>query len=278
MRRTFRHFCTALLALFAAGLHTAAHAQAQEEARLLTASEVLDTLRSQRDTAIPERLMQRAYGVAVIPSVTKAAFVFGVRRGRGVLTVRDSRGRFTSPLFITLTGGSFGAQFGAQETDIVLVFTTRRGVEGIAGGKLTLGAGASVAAGPVGRQAEAAGGMNAEVYAYSRSRGLFAGIALDGTAINIDDRANGAFYGKRGVLPSEIMNGTVTRDSENARRFLSALAHSTGETATGGTAPAGTTAPAATPVPTPAPATPAGGSEVRTFPMEDPAPGQEPPR
>jgi len=269
-----RRACCALLVLAATGLATAAQAQSREEARLLEAAEVLDALRSQRDTAIPENLLQRAYGVAVVPSVKKVAFVLGGRRGSGVLTVRDSRGRFTNPVFINLTGGSVGWQIGAQETDIVLGFTTRRGVEGINDGKLTLGVGASVAAGPVGRQAEAAGGTNAEVYAYSRSRGLFAGVSLDGTAISIDERGNRAFYGRRDVLPSDIISGAVTTGSENARRFLAALARSTGDAP-----PAGADAPAAATPVRPAPGdTPAGqDSGVRTFPLEDPAPGSEPP-
>src|SRR5690606_11186240 len=268
-----RRLCLALLAATAVCASGTALAQAREEARLLQASEVLDQLRNQRDTAIPENLLQRAYGVAVIPSVKKVAFVLGGRRGSGVLTVRDSRGRFTNPVFITITGGSVGWQIGAQETDVVLVFTTRRGVEGISDGKLTLGVGASVAAGPVGRQAEAAGGSNAEVYAYSRSRGLFAGVALDGTAITIDERGNRDFYGRRDVLPSDSMGGAVSSDSENTRRCLAALARSTGESAT--EAPAGA-APAAAGVEG-APAAEASG-EVRTFPMEDPNPGTEPPR
>src|SRR3981189_1807869 len=112
--------------------------------------------------------------------MTKIAFFAGGRRGHGVLVVRDKDGRFTSPVFVTMTGGSFGWQWGVQSTDIVLVFTTRRGIEGITGGKVTLGADASVAAGPVGRQASAAtdAGFTSEVYSYSRTRGVFAGIAL----------------------------------------------------------------------------------------------------
>ena len=125
--------------------------------------------------------MQRAYGVAVIPDVIKGAFMFGGRYGNGVLTVRDASGRFSSPIFITLAGGSVGWQLGATSTDVVLVFVTQRSVEHFARGKFTLGADASVAAGPVGRQTEAAAGINAEIYSYSRSRGLFAGVALDGT-------------------------------------------------------------------------------------------------
>jgi lipid-binding SYLF domain-containing protein len=270
--RLHRLFAVPLLLLLAVAHLPEAQAQAREEAKLLVAAEVLDELRGQRDTVLPERLLQRAYGIAVIPDVTKVAVVVGGRRGSGVMVVRDSKGRFTNPVFINLTGGSVGWQIGAQSTDIVLVFTTRRGIEGIADGKLTLGAGASVAAGPVGRQAEAAAGVNAEVFSYSRNRGLFAGVALDGTALTMDNRANSNFYGKRGVLASDIMAGSVPKESENIRRFLRAIAASTGETAS--TSPSTSSAPAATSPTQPAPA----GEGVRTFPMEDPSPGGEPPR
>jgi lipid-binding SYLF domain-containing protein len=277
--RNFKRIAACLsLGVLALTMNAPALAQAREEAKLLVATQVLDELRAQRDQQIPERLLQRAYGVAVIPSVAKVAFVLGGRRGSGVLVVRDSRGHFSDPMFVNLTGGSVGWQIGAQETDIVLVFTTRRGIEGIADGKLTLGAGASAAAGPVGRQAEVAAGVNAEVYAYSRARGLFAGVALDGTAITMDNKGNRNFYGKS-ILPSEVMSGAVTTNSENARRFRAALSVSTGESA-GATAgkPAAPAAPGtAVPPQHPAGAAPAGSSsEVKTFPMEDPAPGKEP--
>ncbi len=260
------------------------NAQAREEAKLLVATAVLEEQRALRDQFIPERLLQRAYAVAVIPSVTKVALVFGGRRGTGVMTVRDSRGRFSHPIFINLTGGSVGWQVGAQETDIVLVFTTRRGVEGIADGKLTLGAGASVAAGPIGRQGEAATDFNAEIYAYSRARGLFAGIALDGTAITIDRRSNGNFYSRRSPMVTDIINGNLQRDSENVRRFLKAIVAGTGDAGSmAGMSTAAGTAPNAPPAVPSAPANsppgaPAAGNGTRTFPMEDPAPGQEPPR
>ncbi len=164
----------------------------------------------------------------------------------------------------------------------MLVFTSRRGVEGIAGGKLTLGVGASAAAGPVGRQAEAAAGVAAEVYAYSRSRGLFAGIALDGTSITIGDKSNDAWYGRRDVLASEIMSGATTApDSENARafpvpRWRPALVKPR-------TPPAPSPAPAAPSTAdhagrTPAAAAAPASGTVQTFPMEDPSPGTEPPR
>jgi lipid-binding SYLF domain-containing protein len=253
-----------LLALVAT---TAAHAQAREEAKLLVAAQVLDELRGQPDQQIPEQLLQRAYGVAVIPDVTKAAFVIGGRHGTGVLTVRDSQGRFSNPLFIDLSGGSFGFQAGVQETDIVLVFVTKRGIEGIEHGTLTLGAGASVAAGPVGRQGEAAVSTKAEIYAYSRARGLFAGVAMDGTVITISDSATGRFYGKPAAPASDIISGAVTSSSESVRRFLAALAANTGD------APAGQ---ARSPTPAaPAPAgistsAPPASAPAQTFSLDDP--------
>lgn len=259
--RMIRPFVLALLALGAA---SAAHSQAREEARLLVATQVLEEQQAQRDNVIPDNLMQRAYAIAVIPDVVKAAFIVGGRRGSGVLVVRDKQGQFSNPVFVSLTGGSVGWQIGAQETDVVLVFTTRRGIEGLADGKITLGAGASVAAGPLGRQGEAAAGVNAEVFSYSRNRGLFAGVALDGTALTIDNRSNGSFYSKRGVLASQIMNGEVTKpNSENVRRFLAAVNRSTGDATTSST-------------PAAAPGTAPASSGVQTFPMEDPQPGQNP--
>jgi lipid-binding SYLF domain-containing protein len=276
---------------------TYAHAQAREEGRLLMATEVLDEVRSQRDSAIPDRLLDRAYGIVVVPSVTKLAFIGGGRWGKGAMVVRDKDGRFTSPIFVTLAGASIGWQWGGSSTDIVLVFTTKAGIEGITGGKLTLGADAAVAAGPVGRTASAATDQNfaAEVYSYSRSRGLFAGVALDGTSISVDRKANSNFYKKKGVMASEIINGTVTSDDDTARRFLAAVSSSTNgsPTAAGGVSHTASAAPAAaSPSSTSdtssdssssgsaTPAGPAGGPHssngARTFPMEDPAPGQEP--
>lgn len=253
---------------------TAALAAAREEGRLLTASEALEELRSGRDQVIPDRLLERAYGIAVIPDLTKVAFFAGGRRGHGALVVRDKQGRFTDPVFITLTGGSFGWQWGVQSADIVLVFTTPKGIEGINGGKVTLGADASVAAGPVGRQASAAtdASFKAEVYSYSRSRGVFAGLALDGTVISIDDDANAAFYKKPNVQASDILSGAVTSDDDAARRFMAAVSQSTGTQRSASAAP--TPAPAAPPSPTAPAATPA--APAQSFPMSDPQPGQEP--
>ena len=274
-----RHTALGLFTALAFIASAATWAQAREEGKLLIASEVLEELRASPDTAVPDRLLERAYGIAVIPDVNKIAFLFGGKHGRGVMVVRDSKGRFTDPVFVSVTGGSFGWQWGWQATDIVLVFTTEKGVRGISGGKLTLGADASVAAGPVGRSASAATDQSfkAEVYSYSRNRGIFAGIALDGTVISIDDKANAEFYKKPDVIPGDIINGTVTSDDPAAQRFLAAVATSTGTQRTASVAAPPPVQPAigaAAPAPA-APGAPAAGG-AQTFPLADPAPGQEP--
>jgi len=156
--------------------------------------------------------------VAIVPDVIKIGFVAGVRRGRGVVIVRDREGDWSLPQFITLTGGSVGWQAGAQATDVVLVFRTKKSVENLLRGKFTIGADAAAAAGPVGRNVEAAtdAEFKAEILAYSRSRGLFAGVSLDGSAIQIDEASHIAFYG----TPSQQLPSQVP---ESASRLVTAL-------------------------------------------------------
>jgi lipid-binding SYLF domain-containing protein len=269
-----------LLTLFVVVAGTAAApalASAREEARLIEASGVLEELFAQRDTAIPDRLMQRAYGIAVVPNVVKVGAVVGGRRGSGVMVVRDANGRFCDPIMISLTGGSIGWQLGVQSTDVVLVFTTKQGIEGITDGKMTLGADASVAAGPVGRAASAATDQtfSAEVYSYSRNRGLFAGVSLDGSVIAIDRKANNKLYGKTAPA-AEIIAGNIRTDADTAKRFARAIASSTASAHVASSPSSATTAPdnaASAPADAPPPAT--GGT---TFPLEDAQPGAEPPR
>jgi lipid-binding SYLF domain-containing protein len=248
-------------------------APAREDARLVTSTEVLNMLRATPDQNIPAWLMQRAYGVAVIPDVLKGAFLFGGRYGNGALTVRNAQGRFSDPIFITLAGGSVGWQIGATSTDVVLVFVTQRSVQNFARGKFTLGVDASVAAGPLGRQGEAAAGVNAEIYSYSRSRGLFAGVALDGTVLAFDRGANRAFYGDRPVTTDMITSGQVTTTDESARRFLQAVVADTGNSAAPEPTQAASTP--STPPPQAAPS-PSGQSGTHTYPLQDSHPGAEP--
>ncbi|GKT08762.1 lipid-binding SYLF domain-containing protein [Desulforhabdus sp. TSK] len=170
-----------------------------------SASNVLEEIMRIPEKGLPPALLKDAYGVAVLPGLLKAGFVVGGKYGRGVLSVREG-GRWSNPSLITLMGGSVGWQIGAESTDVILVFKTRKSIDAITQGKFTLGAQASVAAGPVGRSAEAATDvqLKSEIYSYSRSRGLFAGVALDGAALQIDDDANAQYYRSPGVTSAAI--------------------------------------------------------------------------
>ena len=257
----------------------AAVAAERQEARLSTSTQVLEELQQMPEQNIPGWLLERAHAVAVVPNVIKVGLGIGGRRGKGVLVVRKDSGGWSNPVFVNLTGGSFGFQVGVQSTDIVLVFTSRHSIEGIVGGKVTLGADASVAAGPVGRQSSAATdvGLSAQVYSYSRASGLFAGVALDGSALTIDHRSNELFYRRPGVLASEIIRSDAPAAPAPADNFIAAIQQSAG----GQSAPAAarSTAPAA---PAPEQTTPQQTESrtedgLTTYPMEDPTPGDEPP-
>lgn len=174
-----------------------AAAQGRTTSTLWAASEVLEALQAIPLKSIPPALLRDAQGVAVVPNVVKAGFVAGARFGHGVALVRLPDGRWSGPIFISLVGGSLGWQAGVSSTDVVLVFKTRRGLDRVleGKGKLTLGADAAVAAGPLGRQAEAGTDLplRAEVYSYSRSRGLFVGVSLEGAGLLNNHEANRAY-------------------------------------------------------------------------------------
>ncbi|MGH8298256.1 MAG: lipid-binding SYLF domain-containing protein [Steroidobacteraceae bacterium] len=267
--RTRTRFLTTLAGAALAFTAVAAHAQALQEGRLLLATQVLNDIRNSRDQGIPDRLLIRAYGIAVIPDFTKVAFFLGGARGHGVLVVRDASGHFSSPIFITLTGGSFGFQWGVQKTDLVLVFTSRKGIEGITGGKLTLGGDVSVAAGPVGREASAATdqAFNAGVYSYAHTRGIFAGLALAGAALTIDDSSDAALYQHPGLMASQIISGAVHTDDYAARRFQTAVLQGVG-LEPGSSMASSAAAPAAAAKPN--------GPPAQAFPLQDSNPGGPP--
>ena len=188
-----------------------AQAGEEENKRAENAVRVLKEIMMAPDSAIPKDLLQKAHAIAVIPDVVKAGLVVGGRHGDGLISVKTRDGTWSNPSFIGLTGGSIGFQAGVSSTDVILVFRTQRGVDSIVHGKFTLGADASAAAGPVGRSATAStdAQLHAEIYSYSRARGLFAGAALDGSAITIDNGANQAVYGE-GVTARRIFEGGVT--------------------------------------------------------------------
>ena len=188
-----------------------AQAGEEENKRAENAIRVLKEIMMAPDNSIPKDLLKNAHAIAVIPDVVKAGLVVGGRHGDGLISVKTRDGTWSNPSFIGLTGGSIGFQAGVSSTDVVLVFRTQRGVDSIVHGKFTLGADASAAAGPVGRSATAStdAQLKAEIYSYSRARGLFAGVALDGSALTIDEDANEAVYGS-GVTARRIFEGGVT--------------------------------------------------------------------
>ncbi len=199
-----------VIILFLLIVYLPVYAGEEENKRAENAVRVLKEIMMAPDKSIPKDLLQNAHAIAVIPDVIKAGLVVGGRHGDGLISVKTRDGTWSNPSFIGLTGGSLGFQAGVSSTDVVLVFRTQRGVDSIVHGKFTLGADASAAAGPVGRSATAStdAQLHAEIYSYSRSRGLFAGAALDGSAITIDNDANQAVYGQ-GVTPRRIFEGGV---------------------------------------------------------------------
>ena len=191
--------------------------------RVSKAAAVLQDLTSSADKRIPNELLEHAEAIAVIPHMIKGAFGIGGRYGKGVVSERAENGQWSSPAFIEIGGGSFGAQIGATATDLVLVFTDRKALDTLENGRdLKLGVDAGVVAGPIGREAEA--GTNAKlqtaIYAYSRAKGLFAGVALDGAVLNMDKDMNEKVYGTADAR--KILNGSMPMNA-TARPFVDTL-------------------------------------------------------
>ena len=254
-----------ILAAMLAGTLASAPATAvtREEATIENALVVLRELQAMPDLQIPDQLLARAEGIVILPANVKVGLIFGARFGNGVLLVRNANRDWSNPVFVTSGGGSWGFQAGGQVADIVLVLTTRRSIEGITDGKLTLGADASVAAGPVGRTAMASTSLtfDSEVYAYSRSKGLFAGISLEGNGIFIGKKANRRFYDGEDSA-SAILAQTKPAPSP-ADELVAEVRRITSVAQRAATEPAKPEAVAAP-------------AEARTYPLPDPEPGTEP--
>ena len=273
-----KRFIALLACTMALALPAAARADEKTDKRLNEATAVLESFTGLEEKGIPGWMLERAYGIVVAPNVFEIAVLGGGRGGRGVMAVRNADGSWSNPVLLNLYGGSFGFQVGMQMTDVVLVLMSRKSVEGISGGKFTLGVDASVAAGPVGRTASASTDpmLKAQVLSYSRSEGVFLGVAFEGTVIAVDDGANASAYGVSGILASQVLDGSIGTPSASAEAFRAALTRATAST-TGEAAPAAApTHPA--PAAAAAPAESSGAVvESKTFPLEDPAPGAPPP-
>jgi lipid-binding SYLF domain-containing protein len=201
----------------------AATDQQKLDARLDNARTVIDEIMKVPDKAIPDEVTRAATCVGVVPGLIKGAFIFGAEYGQGVVTCRTGHG-WSGPVFIRMAGGSFGFQIGGQGTDLVLVAVNQKGFQDLLQSKFKIGADASAAAGPVGRDAQAATDwkLNAELLTWSRSKGLFAGVDLNGVAVTQNKEDTDAFYGSPHSF-EEILRGKVV-PPEAAKPFLSTIA------------------------------------------------------
>ncbi len=213
-------------------LATVAIAQAfagtEEDERAIDATRVLTDIQRIPEESIPDKLLDEGKAILVIPDSLKIGLLFGGRSGHGLMSVKNPDGTWSQPVFVKLTGGSIGFQAGVQSADLILVFRNDRSLNNIVNGKFTLGADAGVAAGPVGRNASAAtdGQLKAEIWSWSRARGLFAGVAIDGAVLSIDKDANAAAYGAT-ATPRAIFENRAGRPSSQVVAFRDELEEAT---------------------------------------------------
>jgi len=217
----------AVLACLSVGAMSAVLLYADESAttRLQTAAEVLTEIMATPDQGIPQELLENAHCIVIVPGMKKAAFIVGGNYGRGFMLCRLSSGPgWSAPAGVKMEGGSFGFQIGGSETDVIMLVMNKRGAEKLLTSKFTLGADASVAAGPVGRTSSADTDlkMHAEILSYSRSRGAFAGIALKGATLRPDKDANADLYGAK-LTNTQIVNGHKTRANVDGAKLTADL-------------------------------------------------------
>ncbi|MES2649922.1 MAG: lipid-binding SYLF domain-containing protein [Bacteroidota bacterium] len=189
--------------------------EADKETNKISASiEVLNEFTKMKEN-IPAELLKITEGIIIIPGMKNAGFVVGGKRGKGIAVIKNADGSWSNPVFITLTGGSFGLQVGVQSVDLLLVFKKRNTLEEIGEGSFTLGGDISATAGPVGRNSTASTDykFEAEVYSYSRAKGLFAGLSIAGSAIDVDEKANERFYGTESTA-KEIFDNEIKSSPE----------------------------------------------------------------
>jgi lipid-binding SYLF domain-containing protein len=211
-------------ALSAAALAADEPRESKAQDRVQAAAEVLDQIQGAPDKGIPQEVLGSAECVAVVPSLLKGGFIVGAKYGRGLASCRTDKG-WSSPAFFVVTGGSFGFQIGGQAVDLVMLIMNKDGMKHLLSSEFALGADASVAAGPVGRHAEGNTDwkMRAEVLTYSRARGLFAGVSLNGAQIKQDKDSTREFYGRMVPFRTSLVGEVEAPPGANA--FLTTLAH-----------------------------------------------------
>ena len=216
---------SSLLLLLFCLVFTAAKTQDKKSEKIDASVKVLNDFVAMKEK-IPQKLLDVTQGIIIIPKLINAGLGIGGKRGKGIAVVKREDGTWSDPAFITLTGGSIGFQIGVQSIDLVLIFKNRETLEKIGRGSFTLGGDASVTAGPVGRNSSASTDykMEAEIYSYSRSKGLFAGISLSGSSLSVDSKSNAAFYGKE-TDAKTIFSGSANQTSSSVTNLKTTLQH-----------------------------------------------------
>lgn len=201
-------------------------AAGNEEQKVEQAAEVLEEIMEITDAGgIPVSLLEDAHGVMVIPDVLKVGYILGGRHGKGILVTKTESDSWSNPVFVELKAGSIGWQIGVQSTDLVLLFDSEESIEKILDSEFTLGADASVAAGPAGRGigAQTDVGFESEIYSYSKSKGLFAGVSLEGASLQVDYNSTESYYGDIYTSVRQILSGEQPEAPESAAEFLNVL-------------------------------------------------------
>jgi lipid-binding SYLF domain-containing protein len=218
--------------------------QNPSEATVIDATNVFAQAMMMQDNQIPRSILANAQAIAIVPTMVRGAFVVGVQYGHGVLVLRDATGAWQAPRMIEVAGGSFGYQIGVQATDLVLVFRTPQSVQNLLRGTIKVGVDASAAAGPVGRQTSAGTDFRtaAEILSYSRARGAFVGVSIDGTSISLDPQAEAIYYQPPGIFPGSAANLLQTINAYAVAPMIAApMIAAPGQVAVaGGWMPAGT--------------------------------------
>lgn len=219
----FLKFTGSMLLVAALFMAAPASAQDKEHKKIEDATVVLSDFSKMKES-IPSELLAVTQGIIIVPKLINAGFVIGGKRGKGVAMVKKADGSWSNPVFVTMTGGSVGAQIGVQSVDLVLIFKHSSSLTSIKNSSFTLGGDLSVAAGPVGRSSTASTDykLEAEVYSYSRSKGLFAGITLNGAALAVDAPANTNFYGK--AMTATAIFAAPVNDSDAVKELKTTLA------------------------------------------------------
>ena len=219
--KIFQHTLALTLATLLVTIPISSYAGSKETATIWSAVQVLeDVLNDASEESIPTSLLRKGDGVIILPGMLSVGFGVGVSHGNGIMLFRKD-GVWNNPVFVSMNSASYGYQIGAQSSDVILSFKRPNTIDSLLDGKLTLGVDAAISAGPIGRDTTIATDptLKTEIYSWSRSRGLFVGVALDGSALTVNNDANASFYDKPGISAEDIIGQPTDNRSSGLRRL-----------------------------------------------------------